>query len=152
MIIYGLIALVTVILDQLLKIWTVTNIPLGETLGHNPFMTLTFIKNEGAAWSILEGQLWFFVMITFVALTVFPYLLYKNRHKSKWLTIGLSFIIGGTIGNFIDRVRLNYVIDMFQVEFISFPIFNIADIGLCIGVGCLFIYLLFIEGKENRLK
>lgn len=154
MILYGLVILISVVLDQLVKWWVVQNISLGETIGQNPIMTLTFIKNEGAAWSILEGKLWFFVLITIIALTVFPYMLYKNRNNSKWLTVGLSLIIGGTIGNFIDRVRLNYVVDMFQTEFIRFPIFNVADVALSIGVACLFFYLIFIEGKagSNKLK
>ena len=86
-----------------------------------------------------------------VALIILPYLLYKYRSESKWMTIGLSLIIGGTIGNFIDRMRLGYVVDMFQVEFFNFPIFNVADVSLVLGVICVFIYILFFEEKKNPI-
>ncbi|AQP53126.1 signal peptidase II [Vagococcus penaei] len=150
MLVYVLVILGTILVDQIVKWWTVANIPLFETIGHNPVMSLTYIQNRGGAWSILEGRMWVLVLITLVALIIFPTLLYKNRHSSKWLTIGLSLIIGGTLGNFIDRLRIGYVVDMFQVEFINFPIFNVADIALNIGVICMFVYILFIEGKEDK--
>lgn len=149
MFIYVLIASLSVVIDQIIKWWTVQNIELYETVFHNPFLSLTYIRNEGAAWSILEGKMWFLVMITLVALIVLPYLLYKYRDESKWMTIGLSLVIGGTIGNFIDRIRLNYVVDMFQVEFFDFPIFNFADVSLVVGVCCIFIYIIFFDEKKN---
>lgn len=150
MFIYVLVASLSVIIDQVIKWWTVQNIELYETAFKNPVLSLTYIRNNGAAWSILEGQMWFFILITIVALIILPYLLYKNRNESKWMTIGLSLIIGGTLGNFIDRIRLSYVVDMFQVEFFNFPIFNFADVSLVVGVFCIFIYILFFEGKENQ--
>ncbi|MBO0476248.1 signal peptidase II [Vagococcus sp. DIV0080] len=149
MFLYVFIAGLSVVIDQLIKWWTVQNVELYETVFNNPILSLTHIRNSGAAWSILEGRMWFFVVITLVALTILPYMLYKHRNESKWLTIGLSLIIGGTIGNFIDRVRLNYVVDMFQVELFNFPIFNFADVSLVVGVACIFIYILFFENKKE---
>lgn len=145
MIFYILISLLVVGLDQLVKWWTVNNIALNETLGKNPILTLTNIRNEGAAWSILEGKMWFFYVITLITCAVVGYLLVKNRHESKWLTVGLSLILGGALGNFIDRLHLKYVVDMFQVEFFNFPIFNVADVGLTIGVVCVLIYIILDE-------
>ncbi|MGO3731962.1 MAG: signal peptidase II [Vagococcus sp.] len=150
MVFYGLLIGLLVLLDQVIKIWVVNHIVLYETIGHNSMISLTYIRNNGAAWSILEGKMWFFIVVTLVALLVFPYMLYKNKSKSKWLTVGLACVIGGTIGNFIDRMRLNYVVDMFQLEFIDFPIFNFADVALTVGVICIFIYILFFEGKETE--
>lgn len=72
----------------------------------------------------------------------------KNRGGHVLLMVGFSLILAGAIGNFIDRIRLGYVVDMFQLDFIQFPIFNVADMSLCIGVACLFIYTFF----EERLK
>lgn len=149
MLLYILIALGSVVIDQLIKWWTVQNIELYDTVFKNPIISLTHIRNNGAAWSILEGQMWFFIIITIVALIALPYLLYKYRYESKWMTIGLSLVIGGTVGNFIDRIRLSYVVDMFQVEFFNFPIFNFADVSLVIGVVCIFVYILFFESKEK---
>lgn len=149
MTLYAVIVVLSVILDQVVKWWTVEHIALYETVFSNPILSLTYIQNNGAAWSILEGKMWFFFIITMIALVVLPYLLYKYRFESKWMTIGLSLIIGGTLGNFIDRMRLGYVVDMFQVEFFNFPIFNIADVSLVIGVICVLIYILFFEEKQN---
>ena len=149
MIIYILIIIACIILDQITKWMVLSNLELYETTFKNPILSITHIRNEGGAWSIFEGHMWFFLLVGVVALCIFSYLLYKNRSKSKWLTIGLSFVIGGTIGNFIDRFRQGYVVDMFQTEFIKFPIFNVADICLVVGVICIFIYILFFD-EENK--
>lgn len=150
MILYVIIAFLSVLVDQIIKWWTVNNIDLYETVYTNPILSLTNIRNNGAAWSILEGKMWFFIVVTLIALTILPYVLYKNREKTKWLTVGLSLIIGGTIGNFVDRIRFGYVVDMFQVEFFNFPIFNFADVSLVIGVLCIFVYILFFEDKKKE--
>ncbi len=72
----------------------------------------------------------------------------RYRNDSKFLNLGLALVLAGAVGNFIDRIRLGYVVDMIQVDFIQFPIFNIADCSLVIGVICIFIYTIF----EDRLK
>ncbi|EIA8289430.1 signal peptidase II, partial [Enterococcus faecalis] len=76
----------------------------------------------------------------------------KNYKKSIWYSVGLSFVLAGAIGNFIDRVRLGYVVDMLQTDFMNFPIFNVADSTLVIGVICIFIYLILDEkaAKEGK--
>src|SRR5699024_3052392 len=130
-------------LDQWSKWWVTEQIEIGQTVSlHNPIFSLTHLHNNGAAWSILEGQMWFFIIITIVAVSVAVYYLYQYRQQFSWLTIGISFCLGGALGNFIDRIRLGYVVDMLQLEFIDFPIFNIADSALSIGVGCLLIYFI----------
>ena len=84
----------------------------------------------------------------FLTVGATSFILIKYRYESKWLTIGLSLIIGGALGNFIDRLRLNYVVDMFQTNFMNFPIFNIADVALTIGVICVFIYIMLDDALE----
>lgn len=148
LVVYFLIAIAAVVLDQLSKWATVENIGLGETVSaHNPLFSFTYLRNNGAAWSILEGKMWFFYLITFVAVVVVSYLLVKNYRKSVWLSVGLAFILGGAVGNFIDRIRLGYVVDMVQLDFINFPIFNVADSFLTVGVICVFIYIILDERK-----
>lgn len=150
---YLAIIFISVGLDQLVKWWTVENIPFGETVMENPVLSLTHIRNTGAAWSMFEGKMWFFYIMTVAALVVLVYMLYKNRSSSRWMTVGLALIIAGALGNFIDRVRMQYVVDMFQFEFINFPIFNVADISIVIGVICVFIYIFFFaEEKEKVTK
>ena len=93
---------------------TVQNISLGETKEFIPgFLSLTHLRNTGAAWSLLEGKMIFFYVITVIVSVVIIYLLIKII-KSIWYSVGLSFVLAGAIGNFIDRVRLGYVVDMLK--------------------------------------
>ena len=141
LVVYFLISALLVGLDQWSKYLTVQNISLGETKEFIPgFLSLTHLRNTGAAWSLLEGKMIFFYVITVIVSVVIIYLLIKNYKKSIWYSVGLSFVLAGAIGNFIDRVRLGYVVDMLQTDFMNFPIFNVADSTLVVGVICIFIY------------
>lgn len=153
LVVYFLISALLVGLDQWSKYLTVQNISLGETKEFIPgFLSLTHLRNTGAAWSLLEGKMIFFYVITVIVSVVIIYLLIKNYKKSVWYSVGLSFVLAGAIGNFIDRVRLGYVVDMLQTDFMNFPIFNVADSTLVIGVICIFIYLILDEkaAKEGK--
>ncbi|MBL1224399.1 signal peptidase II [Enterococcus sp. BWR-S5] len=151
--IYLVISALIVGLDQWTKYLTVENIQLGETKEFiSGFLSFTYIRNTGGAWSILEGKMMFFYIMTVAVVAVLLYLLVKNIKSSKWFTIGLSLILAGALGNFIDRLRLGYVVDMLKTEFIDFPIFNIADMALVIGVACVFIHLILEERAEKKGK
>ncbi|WP_395521106.1 signal peptidase II [Enterococcus faecalis] len=153
LVVYFLISALLVGLDQWSKYLTVQNISLGETKEFIPgFLSLTHLRNTGAAWSLLEGKMIFFYVITVIVSVVIIYLLIKNYKKSIWYSVGLSFALAGAIGNFIDRVRLGYVVDMLQTDFMNFPIFNVADSTLVVGVICIFIYLILDEkaAKEGK--
>ncbi|MEI1231314.1 signal peptidase II [Enterococcus mundtii] len=151
--IYWIISALIIGLDQWVKWLIVDNFALGETKSVIPgVLSLNHIRNFGAAWSLLEGKMWFFTVVTIIAVVVILTLMIKNRSKgNRWFMIGLTLILAGAIGNFIDRVRLGYVIDMFQTDFMNFPIFNVADISLVIGVICVLIYIILDE-KEQRKK
>ncbi len=133
-----------VLLDQLVKWWTVSNLPLytDQSIIDN-ILSLFYIQNDGAAWGILSGQMWLFYIITVVVIIGLFYMLHTDGKQHVLLRTALSFLIGGAIGNFIDRLHLNYVIDMFRLKFINFPIFNIADVALTIGVILLIFYVFF---------
>ncbi|EGO5241019.1 signal peptidase II [Enterococcus faecalis] len=153
LVVYFLISALLVGLDQWSKYLTVQNISLGETKEFIPgFLSLTHLRNTGAAWSLLEGKMIFFYVITVIVSVVIIYLLIKNYKKSIWYSVGLSFVLAGAIGNFVDRVRLGYVVDMLQTDFMNFPIFNVADSTLVVGVICIFIYLILDEkaAKEGK--
>ena len=153
LVVYFLISALLVGLDQWSKYLTVQNISLGETKEFIPgFLSLTHLRNTGAAWSLLEGKMIFFYVITVIVSVVIIYLLIKNYKKSIWYSVGLSFVLAGAIGNFIDRVRLGFVVDMLQTDFMNFPIFNVADSTLVVGVICIFIYLILDEkaAKEGK--
>lgn len=129
-------------LDQFVKYWVSANIALGTSHGFIPgLMNLTNLHNDGAAWSILEGQQWFFYLITLAAVVVLAYLMRQWR-TNRWKMIALSLIMAGALGNFIDRVHRHYVVDMFELLPINFPVFNVADSCLTVGVIALIIIIL----------
>jgi len=151
-IIYIILALAIIGADQLVKAWVIANIPLNESQVFIPHvLSLTHIQNSGAAYSMLEGKQWFFYIVTVVALAVVAFL-WKDSRKSQWYRFGLVLIFAGTIGNFIDRLRFQYVTDMFQLDFINFAIFNVADMALTFGVIFVLIYVLFFDGKGEHSR
>ena len=142
--------LLLIALDQAVKWYVVKEIPLGGMRRFIPkVVSLTYLKNSGAAFSMLENQQWFFTIITLIAMGAAFVYLYRNIKGSIWLLLGLTLIISGGIGNFIDRVRQGFVVDMFHLDFMNFAIFNVADIYLTIGVGLLLIYLLREESHGS---
>ena len=144
--------------DQITKVLTVQKIALYEQVpALKGVFSLTYVKNTGAAWSMLEGMRWGFVAL-FVLLT--GLLLWEYFKKpmgfSKFDRWCLAAIYGGGLGNVIDRVRLGYVVDMIQLDFIDFPIFNVADCFITCGVIALMVSLLFFNKNfwkdEKKLK
>lgn len=153
MIIYYIIAMILIGLDQLSKYLTVQEIALGEVVPVIPnVLSLTYIRNSGAAWSILEDQMIFFYVITVVVVGALIYFLHTEGKKSPIASTGIAFIMGGAIGNFIDRLHLKYVIDMIRLEFINFPIFNVADMALTIGVIILIGHIVYDELVKKKVK
>ena len=133
-----------------MKGYVVKEIPLGGMRRFIPkVVSLTYLKNSGAAFSMLENQQWFFTIITLIAMGAAFVYLYRHIKGSIWLLLGLTLIISGGIGNFIDRLRQGFVVDMFHLDFMNFAIFNVADIYLTIGVGLLLIYLLREESHGS---
>ena len=142
--------LLLILLDQAVKGYVVKEIPLGGMRRFIPkVVSLTYLKNSGAAFSMLENQQWFFTIITLIAMAAAFVYLYRHIKGSIWLLLGLTLIISGGIGNFIDRLRQGFVVDMFHLDFMNFAIFNVADIYLTIGVGLLLIYLLREESHGS---
>ncbi|MGM9631613.1 MAG: signal peptidase II [Eubacteriales bacterium] len=147
-------------LDQLTKWLTVINLDLKETVPiiENVFH-FTYVRNTGAAFSIFNepDERWIFLTISVVAIIALFFYLWKERNGDKLLCVGMSFILGGGIGNMIDRCLLGYVIDFIDVRLIKFAIFNIADSFVCVGVALFVIAVLRSEievmkaEKEKKL-
>jgi signal peptidase II len=147
-ILFPLASLVLITLDQFSKYWIVNNINLNTIRSFIPgILSLTYLRNYGAAFSILQNQQWFFSLITFIIMGAALYYFVKNINGNFWLLLGLILVISGGLGNFIDRVRLGYVVDMIHLDFMNFAIFNLADSYLSVGVVVLFITL-WIEEKN----
>lgn len=138
-------------LDQLVKWWTVETMALHEVKPFLPnIMSLTYLRNYGAAYSILQNQQWLFTIVTLVVMSVLTWYFVKNINGSFFTLFSLSLMIAGGLGNFIDRLRLGYVVDMFHLDFINFPVFNVADVCLTVGVGILFICLMKEEKNGSK--
>lgn len=128
-----------VLLDQLTKQLVLRTMELGQDIVViRGFLTITSHRNTGAAWGILDGNMTFFYAVTVLAGVLFYYLLKDADMKHKtFYTLGITLMIAGGIGNFIDRVLFQEVVDFFNVDlwsYTTFPIFNIADIALVVGM------------------
>ena len=135
-----------ILFDQLVKSYVVKTIALGEIKSWIPnLVSLTYLQNRGAAFSMLQDQQWFFAVITLVVMVGAIWYLHKHMEDSLWTVSGLVLIIAGGLGNFIDRISQGFVVDMFHLDFINFAIFNVADSYLTVGV----IILLFSMLKEE---
>ena len=152
-----IIATVIAIADQLTKWAIIEWIPLYDKVPLNSFINLTHQKNSGAAFSFLADaggwQRWFFVALSSVVSVVIAVWLWRIRRDGQTLlSSGLALVLGGAIGNLIDRILLGHVTDFIQVWFGSwaFPSFNVADAGISVGATLLIIDALFISGREER--
>ena len=119
----------------------------------NGVLELNYLENKGAAFGMLQNQKAFFIFVAMVILGVIGYVLFKTPDQKKYrmLHVLLSLIAAGAIGNMIDRIRLNYVVDFIYFVLINFPIFNVADIYVTVSTAALIILLLFVY-KENDLS
>lgn len=143
--IYLFIIAFIVCFDQYVKQVIVTYIELFETKEIIPdFFYLTNVKNTGAAWSIMEGEQTVFIVITILAIAIFLYFIFFSKTTTKLDEVAFAFMTGGAIGNLIDRLIHGYVIDFldFYIFGYDFPVFNIADAFLCIGVGLMILNII----------
>ena len=144
-----LLAAVIVAVDQWSKFYIQSQMSLGMSIPVIPnIFHLTYILNPGAAFGILENQRFFFVAIAAVMVGAVVYLYPRIPEKPALLRLGIGLMAGGAVGNVIDRVKTGYVVDFF--DFRIWPIFNIADIAIVVGVACIIYTLLFITEKEDE--
>lgn len=134
--------------DQWTKWWAVNTLMASgpkDFLG--PILGFRYVENTGAAFSILRDKQLLLIGITFLVLLAMIGLLFKSVKTGEHAVVKWAYtlIIAGAIGNFIDRVRLDYVVDFLEFRFINFPIFNIADVLVVVGVGLLSIATFFLK-------
>ena len=135
-------------LDQLVKFLVKTNISMGEQVDFIPYILgLNHIHNTGAAFSMLSGARWFFVVLTVVVVIGMLYVLLAKKITHPFGAWSMVLVVGGAIGNLIDRVLYGYVVDMFEVLFMNFAIFNVADIFVVVGGIAFCVYYAFIHDK-----
>ena len=133
--------------DQLSKLWIVANIPLYEQIPVIPgLFHLTYVQNTGAAFSSFEGQIWLFTIV-FAVLTAAVIWEFSTKKMGfsnfeRWC---IAAIYAGGLGNMIDRLRLGYVVDMIEVEFMNFAVFNVADCFITCGCIAMLVSLVFFN-------
>lgn len=139
-------------IDQVSKWIIVKEMELGESIPIiDNVLYITSHRNRGAAWGILENKMWFFYVITVIFVVFILFYMKKYAKTDKLLGISLGLILGGAIGNFIDRVVRKEVVDFIHTYIFSynFPVFNVADSALCVGVALIIIQTL-LEGKKAK--
>ncbi len=151
MALYIAIFLLIIALDQISKSLITSHFSLGEgTTIIKGIFDFTYVRNEGAAFGILQGARVFFIILTVVICVALIVYLIKAKPTSLLEKTALAFIAGGAIGNFIDRVWLGYVRDFINLTFIDFPVFNVADCFVCIGAGLYILYTFLDLKKKNK--
>lgn len=151
---FWLIALVGVAGDRVTKIWVEQTMALGQSIPLVPdVFQFTYIENTGAAWSLFQNSGGFLKWISLAVSLGLVALAAFGKPMGRWEQAGYGFILAGAVGNGIDRFVSGAVVDFLDFVLIQFPIFNVADIAINIGVGCLLLGLLLErppEREENK--
>lgn len=155
-ILVGIVFAASIILDQLTKLWAIEVLKDGGSIKIiGDFLRFTYAENRGAAFSILQDQRVFFIIVTIIMLSVLAYIYFKMKNITKLSKLAISMIAGGAIGNLIDRVRFGFVVDFIDVRFGSFynfPIFNIADSFVVCGTILMIILILFNKFEKSEVN
>ena len=148
---YFLAALACVAADQAVKLWTVANLGLYESAPLLPgLVELLYVQNTGGGFSILTGHTWLLAGATSIVMAAIAVLLQKKIFPHPLAMWSLTAILGGGLGNLIDRVRLGYVVDMFNLQFMNYPVFNVADILVVCGTIGFAVYYLLLHDRVTK--
>lgn len=150
-----LIAFFTVLIDQFTKYLVVKNMDIAKEMTIIPdFLSLYYVKNTGAAFSSFTGQQLFLIMISILFLTMLIILIRKEKYTTNLCLISFGILLGGMIGNLIDRIFLGSVVDFISVTIFGykFAVFNIADMGITCGVAIYLISCIIMDRKKEEEK
>ena len=140
-------------IDQITKAIVRANMSVGETIPViKDIFHFTYIRNEGAAFGMLSEHRWVFMTLSVVALIALSVYLIRFCEEGLLTKIGIALIIGGGIGNMIDRICFKYVVDMIDCRFIDFYVFNFADCCVCVGSGIVILGFILSMIKEQKAK
>lgn len=150
---WGILSLLIIAIDALSKYIVSSNMNLYQSIPLiKGVFSITFVKNTGASFGVFQGGRWFFIAITLLMMGFIVGYTIKKKEKNKLYLLSASFIVGGGIGNLIDRIITGEVVDFFDFCLINFAIFNVADCFIVVGVILMLIYCLLEEIKEKRAK
>ena len=146
---YFILAAVLAAIDQVVKYLVRVNIPLHTYMDFIPGFDLTFVQNTGAAFSILSEHTWLLAALSGIVSVAVVVILVKDIFPHRFGRLALALLLGGAVGNLIDRLLLGYVTDMFATTFMNFPVFNVADMGVVVGGILLCIDVAFFMKKDE---
>ena len=150
---YALLLAACVAGDQLLKYWVVNHLEIGQSAAFLPgLVRLTRLHNTGAAWGSFSGSTALLTAVTAVLLVAVAWLVLKKIIRHPLGLCAAMLVLGGGIGNMIDRICRGYVVDMFDLEFMDYPIFNLADCFVVVGVILGAVYYLWFYDKYDGRK
>lgn len=148
-----IVSAILIAVDQIAKYFAVIKLkPIQNITLIDGMFDLTFVENRGAAFGILSGRRWFFVILTLVVSAALIWAFIKMPKNKEYNFVRVSFVLifSGAIGNMIDRALNGYVVDFFEFTFISFPVFNVADIYVVIGTALLSILIFFVIKDDEK--
>ncbi len=148
---------ILVAIDQIVKYWAVNTLQPVHTMDFIKFgdlrvIDLTYLENDGAIFGSMSGQTWFLIGFTSLIIIAGIAAMFISVKKSKFMSTCIMLFVAGGIGNLIDRIRLGYVVDMFEIKLFRFAIFNFADICVTCAFVLMFVYILFIEPKAAKTE
>lgn len=160
----ALICGVLIWLDAITKKWAYTSLYSAHS-GKKDFIPgllgFVYAENTGAAWSILEDAPWVFISLSIITVIAITLYIFVSSNTNVLLRASLLLLLSGGVGNLIDRLfrsgshfgnRNGYVVDFLNFEFIDFPIFNVADVCVCVGMGLLILYMIIYEFRNEKTK
>lgn len=153
MILWSLIVVIIIALDQISKYWVVNNIGPTDSITVIPgVIDFVYVKNTGAAFSFLADKTYGIIFLSCISVAFcigVIWFMIKKKPQNKLLTISLALMLSGALGNVIDRISRGYVVDFIETTFIKFPVFNIADIAITLGAALVIIFVLFFDKSKN---
>ena len=148
---YVILTVLLVIADQAVKFAVRANIGLGQSVPVLPrVLDLAYVQNTGAAFSILESHTWLLTLISALVVLVLCRLAVNGFFRNTLGRVSAALVLAGGVGNLIDRAVFGFVTDMFRTVFMDFPVFNVADSCITIGVPLLFVYVLVYVGRDEK--
>ena len=149
---FYIVTVLLILADQLSKFLTVRYLkPVSTVAVIDGIFSLTYVENKGAAFGILQNARWVFIVATIAAIIAMVWYKRKFKPQGKVINTSLCLLLSGALGNMIDRIFLGYVVDMLEVTFIDYPVFNVADCFVVVGAILMCVYILFIYKEPEKV-
>lgn len=148
---YELAIALLIALDQIIKGWVLNDLQYkGSISVIKDVFNLTYVENRGAAFGLFQNNQWVFIVVALIASIIGLYFLHSNKLSSKLGKLSVVLIIAGALGNLIDRIRLDYVVDYFDFVFVWNYVFNLADCFIVVGTFLLCVYVIISDNKQKN--